>query len=154
MCASIKFLALLVFVVASQISSISANREIIGLISPYRTLLNDEPSPSPLQDESSSLPPYEYEPPFTWDEVRGSMSPCLPFLVGMDSDPSPTCCAGAKTLVGRTKTKRDEQELCLSLKLILPLHGPYDPKQLTLLGEKCDVNFPFPPIIGDTDCSK
>ncbi|KAK8633329.1 hypothetical protein V6N13_014175 [Hibiscus sabdariffa] len=126
MCASLKFRAMLIFLIASgltQVSIVSAN----GDFSRSRG----------------------YIPPFTESEVQWSMAPCHPFFVGMGSDPSPGCCDGAKDISGLTKTKRDEQELCVHLKLVIPLG---DTKRLPLLGDKCYVK--FAPITRDTDCSK
>ncbi|KAK8633333.1 hypothetical protein V6N13_014179 [Hibiscus sabdariffa] len=130
---------MLIFLIASgitEVSIVSANRDSIG------TLLGHKISPS------------SYITPFPWFDVRESVSPCKPFFIGMDPDPSPSCCAGAKSLAEQAKTKRDEQELCLCLKVVLPLHGDYDPLRLPLLGEKCHINFYFPPVTSDINCSK
>ncbi|KAK8633363.1 hypothetical protein V6N13_014209 [Hibiscus sabdariffa] len=135
MCASLKFLAMLVFLIASgitQVSVVTANRNLPGLRGP-------DPNDS-------------YIAPFLWTDVRGAISECRPFFISMDPDPEPSCCAGAKSIAQLIKTKRDEQELCLCLQLILPLHGEYDPKRLPLLSQKCHINFSFPPVTSDTKC--
>ncbi|GMI79510.1 hypothetical protein HRI_001620300 [Hibiscus trionum] len=140
MCASIKFLAMLIFLIAfgiTRVSIVFANRDSI------ETLLGKKASPSP-----------SYVALFSWSDVRAYIAPCKGFFIGMAPDPSPSCCAGAKTLAELTKTKRDEQELCTWLKVILPLHGDYDPLRLPLLGEKCHINFYFPPVTSDINCSK
>ncbi|KAK8478407.1 hypothetical protein V6N13_009838 [Hibiscus sabdariffa] len=122
MCASLKFLAVLIFLIASgltQVSIVSANRESIG------TLLGNKPSPSE-----------RYVSPFGWADVLLHLSgPCEPFITGKAPDPEPKCCEGAKYVVGRTKTKRDEQQLCWLMRATLMqfLPGAYDPKRLPLL---------------------
>ncbi|KAK9001855.1 hypothetical protein V6N11_024553 [Hibiscus sabdariffa] len=109
MCASIKFLAILVFLIAfgiPQISVASTNRKDIRSMMPYRTLLNDKASPSP--SPSLSLP---YHAPYSYFDVLGLVSPCWPFLTGRDSNPSPKCCVSAKKLAELTHTKRDVLEI-------------------------------------------
>ncbi|KAL4377164.1 hypothetical protein GQ457_02G038220 [Hibiscus cannabinus] len=135
MCASLKFLAILICI--TLFSIVSANRESIG------TLLANKPSPSE-----------RYVSPFGWDDVIASLSTCKPFFICKAPDPLPKCCAGAKYLVEKTKTKRDEQQLCELLKstLLQFLPAEYDPKRLPLLGEKCHINFYFPPVTNDTNC--
>ncbi|KAK8504757.1 hypothetical protein V6N13_009910 [Hibiscus sabdariffa] len=132
--ASLKFLAMLIFLTAcvTQVSVVFANRNFIGLRGP-------DPNDS-------------YIAPFLWTDVRGAISECRPFFIRMDPDPVPSCCAGAKSIAELTKTKRDEKELCLSLRYIGQLHGPFDPKRVALLGEKCDIKFSFPPVTSDTKC--
>ncbi|KAL4377431.1 hypothetical protein GQ457_02G038180 [Hibiscus cannabinus] len=132
--ASLKFLAMLIFLTAcvTQVSVVSANRNLLGLRGP-------DPDDS-------------YIAPFLVTDVRGAISVCRPFFMNMDPDPLPKCCAGAKSIAELTKTKRDEKELCLSLRYIGQLHGPFDPKRLALLGEKCHINFSFPPVTPDTKC--
>ncbi|GMJ01515.1 hypothetical protein HRI_003820700 [Hibiscus trionum] len=145
MCSSIKFLALLVFLIGSGIMQTliaSANRDVIGSAAPNPTLLNDKASP---------LPPYHA--PYSYFDVHGLISPCWPFITGRDSDPSPKCCASTKKLAELTHTRRDEQELCKCIKIIIGDHEPHEIKQLPVLGEQCNINFYIPPINGNTDCS-
>ncbi|KAK8633328.1 hypothetical protein V6N13_014174 [Hibiscus sabdariffa] len=126
MCASLKFLAMLIFLIASgltQVSIVSANGDFSGSRG--------------------------YMPPFSESEVEWSLAPCRPFLGGTRPDPTPACCEGIGDVVGLTKTKRDEQELCVCLKKVIPLG---DPKRLPLLGDKCSTK--IAPIDGGTDCSK
>ncbi|KAK8492181.1 hypothetical protein V6N11_031180 [Hibiscus sabdariffa] len=103
-----------------QVSVVSANRNLIGLRGP-------DPDDS-------------YIAPFLVRDVRGAISECRPFFIRMDPDPMPSCCAGAKSIAELTKTKRDEKELCMCLRYIVQLHGPYDPKRLALLGGNATLN--------------
>ncbi|KAK8492195.1 hypothetical protein V6N11_031185 [Hibiscus sabdariffa] len=130
MCTSLKFLAMLIFLIASglsKVSKVSANGDFSG-------------TPG-------------YMAPFSLNETQGSMSPCRPFFVGASPNPLPSCCEGARNVAELTSTKRDEQELCSCLKLRLP-QGVYDPARLASLGKKCNIDVYFPPITRDTDCSK
>ncbi|KAK9016620.1 hypothetical protein V6N11_079115 [Hibiscus sabdariffa] len=131
MCTSLKFLAMLIFLIASglsKVSIVSANGDFSG-------------TPG-------------YMAPFSLQEIQGSMSPCRPFFVGASPNPLPSCCEGARNIAELTSTKRDEQELCSCLKLTLPQEGVYDPARLASLGKKCNIDVYFPPITRDTDCSK
>ncbi|KAK9001854.1 hypothetical protein V6N11_024552 [Hibiscus sabdariffa] len=138
MCASIKFIATLVLLITTgitQTSAASANHEVIGLMAPYRTLLNEKASPPP-----------PYFTRYSYLDVLGFMSPCQPFLSLGDSDPSAECCGGVKKLAQLTKIKRDEQELCEGIKFVMRHYGAYDTKQLSVVGQKCDSD--------NTDCFK
>ncbi|KAK8504684.1 hypothetical protein V6N13_009881 [Hibiscus sabdariffa] len=80
--ASLKFLAMLIFLTAcvTQVSVVSANRNLIGLRGP-------DPDDS-------------YIAPFLWTDVRVAISECRPFFISMDPDPEPSCCAVLEILLG------------------------------------------------------
>ncbi|KAK8635444.1 hypothetical protein V6N13_004181 [Hibiscus sabdariffa] len=130
MCASIKFLAILIFLTPTRTS---ANRDAIGLVAPHRTLMNDRL--------------YDYF------DVLSLLSPCLTFFRGKDSDPLRECCVNVKRIAELRKNKQDEQHLCLWIKAVWQDSGPYDSKRLPLVGKACHIDFYIPPIDANTNCS-
>ncbi|KAK9002326.1 hypothetical protein V6N11_025010 [Hibiscus sabdariffa] len=146
MCASIKFLAILIFLTPSgftRISVVSANREVIRLVAPHRTLMNDKTSPP--RPNSDLLTRYF--------NVLSLLSPCLPFVKDKDSESLPECCENVKIIAEERKNKQDEQNLCLCIKYMWQDHGPFDSKRLPLVGKACHIDFYIPPIDGKTNCS-
>ncbi|KAL4384096.1 hypothetical protein GQ457_15G029690 [Hibiscus cannabinus] len=146
MCASIKFLAILIFLSPSgftRISVASANREGIGLVAPHRTLMNDKTSPP--RPYSDLL--------WSYFDVLSLLSPCMPFVRDKDSESLPECCENVKKIAEERKNKRDEQHLCLNIKGVWRNFGPFDSKRLPLVGKACHIDFYIPPIDGNTNCS-
>ncbi|KAK8615173.1 hypothetical protein V6N13_068954 [Hibiscus sabdariffa] len=141
MCASIKFLAILIFLTACGFTRASANREAIGLVAPHRTLINESPP---------------YEGPFSrYFDVISLFSPCLTFFNGRDSDPLPECCANVKEIAELRENKKDELVyLCQCMAGMWRNYGPYDSKRLPLVGKACHIDFYIPPIDGNTNCSR
>ncbi|KAK8615185.1 hypothetical protein V6N13_068966 [Hibiscus sabdariffa] len=142
MCASIKFLALLIFLTRAgftRISVVSANREATELVAPHRTLMNESPP---------------YEGPFSrYFYVISLFSPCLDFFNGRDSGPLEECCENVKEIAEQRKNKQDEEQLCLCMAGMWRNYGPYDTKRLPLVGKACHIDFYIPPIDGNTNCS-
>ncbi|CAK9165781.1 unnamed protein product [Ilex paraguariensis] len=82
--------------------------------------------------------------------VVNEVQTCLGFLQG--NGPSPACCSGVKDLKNNAKTKADRVAICNCIKNALS-NVKYDPKRLTLLPQKCGVNYNLPPIDQKYDCS-
>ncbi|GMI74060.1 hypothetical protein HRI_001075300 [Hibiscus trionum] len=132
----IKFLAMLVFLITSDVTEITAD-------------------PCANQPNSRALlsKPCADVARFSCGDVSSLLSPCWSFLKG-GASPSPDCCIGAENIADLTNSKGDEQKLCECLKAELPKIGNYDPQRLPMIDQKCDLDFYIPPVTGTTDCSK
>ncbi|KAK8493043.1 hypothetical protein V6N12_017025 [Hibiscus sabdariffa] len=133
---SIKFLAMLVFLIMSDVTAAAE---------PCQNVPNSRALLSPPCNNDVSR--------FSCGDVTNLLSPCWSFLKG-DASPSSDCCIGAENIVDLTNSKNDEQKLCECLKAELPNIGKYDPQRLPQLDQKCELDFYFPPVTGTYDCSK
>lgn len=89
----------------------------------------------------------------TCGQIKGSLLPCLGYLM----HPGPTipvvCCDGVRTVNDQAKTLPERKDDCECLKSTLISIPGLDPNAVQGLPDKCGVKLPFP-IGVNMDCSK
>ncbi|KAF1876453.1 hypothetical protein Lal_00029801 [Lupinus albus] len=68
--------------------------------------------------------------------------PCVPFLQGIGSEPSASCCSGAKSVVEGASSTQNRRDLCQCLKKVSSLIT-INPDRAKQLPKLCNVNLPF-----------
>ncbi|CAJ2659033.1 unnamed protein product [Trifolium pratense] len=86
------------------------------------------------------------------NDVITYLTPCIPYLKGVDPTPSFTCCEGAKNIVLVANASMEDKMLtCDCLKQTAAFINP-KPDRANDLPNKCRVRFPFE-ISSTFDCS-
>ncbi|KAF5763814.1 Non-specific lipid-transfer protein AP10 [Helianthus annuus] len=78
----------------------------------------------------------------TCNDVTGNLTPCLPYLRS-GGKPTPACCAGAKKLLGATRTQADRRTACKCAKTAAP-QLKVRPDMASSLPGKCGISTSIP----------
>ncbi|KAJ8774355.1 hypothetical protein K2173_011604 [Erythroxylum novogranatense] len=88
----------------------------------------------------------------TCDEAITSLLPCLPYLIGTNNDPAPTCCIAVKSLNDQASTTPIRRDLCYCFQNAAKSFH-VNPEKAKSLPDLCHVQVPVP-IDPNVDCSK
>ncbi|KAL7125931.1 hypothetical protein ABFS83_14G150000 [Erythranthe nasuta] len=89
----------------------------------------------------------------TCGEVDVSLMPCINYLIGHDSSPSPACCAGVKAVKGMASTTADKRTCCGCVKAAANRYTDLKDEAAQSLPAKCAVQLDIP-ISRTVDCTK
>ncbi|KAL6129064.1 hypothetical protein ACLB2K_072417 [Fragaria x ananassa] len=85
-------------------------------------------------------------------QVRNSLMPCVPYLIGKEPEPADKCCSGVSDIKSLAQTTKDCQDACECVKAAAA-HIPIDQKAAAALPNKCHIDIGIP-ISPDTDCQQ
>ncbi|KAF7833379.1 non-specific lipid-transfer protein A [Senna tora] len=85
------------------------------------------------------------------EKLKLALSPCLQYLTGITTDPSPACCNGMETLKSSTPTQDDRRAACQCLK-DAAAQFPIREDRAKALPQSCGIEVGVP-ISKDIKCS-
>ncbi|KAF7833378.1 Non-specific lipid-transfer protein A [Senna tora] len=86
------------------------------------------------------------------EKLKLALSPCLQYLTGITTDPSPACCNGMETLKSSTPTQDDRRAACQCLK-DAAAQFPIREDRAKALPQSCGVEVGVP-ISKDIKCNE
>lgn len=87
------------------------------------------------------------------NDVDAALAPCVNYLLGHESEPPPSCCAGVKRLKGLSESPADKRVACDCVKDAADRYPQLSEAAAESLPKKCDVVFDIP-ISRNVDCTK